>query len=173
MAVDIDCCLFDRVLLFLEAHAACRAPPEYDIRLWPELGAAAAKLALRSLADAAAAHLGQFGARLREYTLDELRRRNAAGEVLICVDGMVLDVTRWLPEHPGGSTIIPAQATNVDATTFFGACARLSPPSAAITACAAGSRLGAAPPHRARRAVPRQQGVVPVHSVVLRRRALR
>jgi hypothetical protein len=24
--------------------------------------------------------------------------------------GMVLDVTRWLPEHPGGSSIIPAQA---------------------------------------------------------------
>ena len=23
--------------------------------------------------------------------------------------GMVLDVTRWLPEHPGGNTIIPAQ----------------------------------------------------------------
>jgi cytochrome b involved in lipid metabolism len=35
------------------------------------------------------------------------------------VDFMVLDVTRWLPEHPGGKTIIPGQALNVDATCFF------------------------------------------------------
>eukprot|EP00658_Telonema_sp_P-2_P042291 TRINITY_DN30347_c0_g1_i2.p1 TRINITY_DN30347_c0_g1~~TRINITY_DN30347_c0_g1_i2.p1 ORF type:complete len:100 (-),score=20.27 TRINITY_DN30347_c0_g1_i2:293-592(-) len=32
---------------------------------------------------------------------------------------MVFDVTRWLPEHPGGSAIIPEQALNMDATTFF------------------------------------------------------
>ena len=32
---------------------------------------------------------------------------------------MVLDVTRWLPEHPGGSTIIPRQALNLDAALFF------------------------------------------------------
>jgi hypothetical protein len=31
--------------------------------------------------------------------------------VFFCA-GMVLDVTRWLPEHPGGSTIIPAQVTH-------------------------------------------------------------
>ncbi len=24
-----------------------------------------------------------------------------------CGSGMILDVTRWLPEHPGGSSIIP------------------------------------------------------------------
>ncbi len=33
--------------------------------------------------------------------------------------GMVLDVTRWLDEHPGGSTIIPAQALNLDCSRFF------------------------------------------------------
>ena len=33
--------------------------------------------------------------------------------------GMVLDVTRWLDEHPGGSTIIPAQALNLDCSMFF------------------------------------------------------
>jgi cytochrome b involved in lipid metabolism len=32
---------------------------------------------------------------------------------------MVLDVTRWLPEHPGGSTIIPSQALNMDAARFY------------------------------------------------------
>lgn len=34
-------------------------------------------------------------------------------------DGMVFDVTRWLPEHPGGKTIIPKQALNKNATVFF------------------------------------------------------
>ena len=152
---SVDCCLFDRVLLFLEAAAAGRAPPAFDIRLWPELARAASALGLRSLADAAAARLGEFDARLREYGLPEIRARNAAGECLLLVDGMVLDVTRWLPEHPGatrrgglaggrlddsardcacaragGSTIIPQQATNVDSTTFFGAPACPSPSSA-------------------------------------------
>ena len=35
------------------------------------------------------------------------------------VDGMVLDVKRWLPEHPGGDRIIPSQSVNVDATRHF------------------------------------------------------
>eukprot|EP00882_Tetradesmus_deserticola_P018555 GHRQ01019930.1.p3 GENE.GHRQ01019930.1~~GHRQ01019930.1.p3 ORF type:complete len:112 (+),score=46.74 GHRQ01019930.1:951-1286(+) len=32
---------------------------------------------------------------------------------------MVLDVGRWLPEHPGGATIIPAQSLNCDCSRFF------------------------------------------------------
>ncbi len=32
---------------------------------------------------------------------------------------MILDVTRWLPEHPGGSSIIPAQALNLECSRFF------------------------------------------------------
>jgi cytochrome b involved in lipid metabolism len=35
------------------------------------------------------------------------------------MNGMVLDITRWLDEHPGGSTIIPEQALGVDCTVFF------------------------------------------------------
>lgn len=35
------------------------------------------------------------------------------------VDGMVLDVKRWLPEHPGGDRIIPAQSLNVEAARHF------------------------------------------------------
>lgn len=41
-----------------------------------------------------------------------------AGDVT-CHTGMVLDVTRWLPEHPGGSTIIPEQALNIECSRFF------------------------------------------------------
>ena len=39
--------------------------------------------------------------------------------VWIVVDGMVLDVKRWLPEHPGGDRIIPAQSLNAEAARHF------------------------------------------------------
>jgi cytochrome b involved in lipid metabolism len=32
---------------------------------------------------------------------------------------MVLDISRWIDEHPGGSNIIPDQALNIDSTVFF------------------------------------------------------
>ena len=38
---------------------------------------------------------------------------------MVTMDGMVFDLLAWLPEHPGGSTIIPEQALNVDSTVFF------------------------------------------------------
>ncbi len=31
----------------------------------------------------------------------------------------MLDISRWLSEHPGGSTIIPEQALNIDCSVFF------------------------------------------------------
>eukprot|EP00798_Chlamydomonas_sp_ICE-L_P025927 gene25927-11606_t len=34
-------------------------------------------------------------------------------------DGMVLDVTTWLQEHPGGASIIPRQSLNMDCSRFF------------------------------------------------------
>ena len=44
---------------------------------------------------------------------------NNEKETLLIIAGGVYDVTRWLPEHPGGNTIIPKQAVNKDATVFF------------------------------------------------------
>ena len=41
------------------------------------------------------------------------------GETLLVLHGMVFDITRWLSEHPGGSSIIPEQGLNGDATVFF------------------------------------------------------
>lgn len=40
-------------------------------------------------------------------------------QVWLLLDGMVLDVGRWLPEHPGGAAIIPAQSLNCDCSRFF------------------------------------------------------
>ena len=42
--------------------------------------------------------------------------------VLLVIDYMVLDVKNWLPEHPGGDMIIPAQSLNKDASTHFELC---------------------------------------------------
>lgn len=120
--IDVSCLVFDRVLLFLEAEAQARPPPDFGINLLDELLVAARKLGLRSLEDYCATRLGEFSSRLREYSFAEVKARNAAGECLIIVDGMVLDVTRWLPEHPGGSTIIPTQALNMEAARFYELC---------------------------------------------------
>lgn len=40
-------------------------------------------------------------------------------QVWLLLDGMVLDVGRWLPEHPGGATIIPKQSLDCDCGRFF------------------------------------------------------
>ena len=48
-----------------------------------------------------------------------MKRNEDNNETILVMDGMVYDVTRWLPEHPGGNTIIPKQALGKDSTKFF------------------------------------------------------
>lgn len=45
--------------------------------------------------------------------------RKRSGETFLILFGMVLDITRWLDEHPGGSKVIPTVALNVDSGTVF------------------------------------------------------
>lgn len=47
------------------------------------------------------------------------RRSHDSDNGWTCGSGMILDVTRWLPEHPGGSSIIPSQALNLECSRFF------------------------------------------------------
>ncbi|CAG9467761.1 unnamed protein product [Pedinophyceae sp. YPF-701] len=119
VAVNVDTLTFDRVLIFLEALHAGRDPPDYGVHYLDDLMAAAEELGLRPLAEYVSDKRGHMQARIREWALDEIFAANNAGGCLLLVDGMVLDVQRWLPEHPGGSTIIPKQALNVDSTVFF------------------------------------------------------
>jgi cytochrome b involved in lipid metabolism len=49
----------------------------------------------------------------------DIRRATAEGRVWLVLDGMVLDVGRWLPQHPGGATIIPRQALDCDCSRLF------------------------------------------------------
>ena len=50
---------------------------------------------------------------------DHYHHSRPDNEMLLILDGMVLDITRWIDEHPGGAGIIPTQALNMDCTVFF------------------------------------------------------
>lgn len=107
------------MLIYLEALAQGTPPPSYAAHLLPDMLDAAQRLAIASLQEACAGRLGALERRVRCWTPEEVRAANASGRCLLTMDGMVLDVTRWLPEHPGGSSIIPAQALNLDSCRFF------------------------------------------------------
>jgi len=118
--IDVDTLTFDRVLIFLEAHVLNKSLPSFGIHLVSPLKEAAEKLQLGSLVEWCEKRLSDSASRIRWHSYKEIEERNTAGgEVLLIMDGMVFDVTNWLPEHPGGSTIIPSQAVNIDSSRFF------------------------------------------------------
>ena len=103
--VGIDCCTFDRVLLFIMSQLY---PKEYKFALelseTNSLSQAAEELGLLALSDQCQSQLSSFASRVRmdKYIrFSEVKKRNEGSELLIIVDGMVLDITRWIEEHPG------------------------------------------------------------------------
>lgn len=145
MRITVDCCTFDRVLLYLKhvlrysrprtvEDASSRSVPEFifDPLIAADLHAAGMALKIQGLIDCAAKVLGSFQERVRRtyITYEEIVATNDAGtasfelsgrreHTWLVMQGMVLDVSKWLDEHPGGSTIIPQHALNVDCTVFF------------------------------------------------------
>ena len=115
----VDSAAFDRVLVWLEAEALGAPLPEHDIRTTEALAEAASRLGLRSLSDHCSARMGAHRARAKRRSWAEVLRHNELGGVWLVVDGMILDVKRWLPEHPGGDRIIPAQSLNAEAARHF------------------------------------------------------
>ncbi|GBG24363.1 Cytochrome b5 [Hondaea fermentalgiana] len=120
ITVDLDCCLFDKVLIYLEAEAK-GLDYEIDLHEADELLPAAKKLRLIGLQRVCEKVRDDFSNSLRldGISFEEVKRRNAEGELLLIIDNQVCDVTDWLELHPGGNTIIPEQALNVDATVLF------------------------------------------------------
>ena len=131
LRVALDSCTFDRVLLYLE-HEARQQEFRFDPLLAHELLTAAKLLGISGLQTCCEKVLGSFEDRVRRapIRLSEVIARNTAGheslsadgrrsETLLLLSGTVLDVSRWLYEHPGGAAIIPHQALNIDCTSFF------------------------------------------------------
>jgi len=119
ICVDVDTLTFDRVLIFLEARACGQDPPLWSLHLLEDLQRAATVLGLRPLMAYCQNRLGQLSDNLKLWRFQEVVKANNQGRSILILDGMVLDVTDWLHQHPGGSTIIPAQALNVDCGRFF------------------------------------------------------
>ncbi|PFH52071.1 hypothetical protein AMATHDRAFT_57895 [Amanita thiersii Skay4041] len=53
-----------------------------------------------------------------EFTIEEVSKHNKKGDVWVVIDGQVLDVTKFLPDHPGGEKAIMLYAGR-DATEEF------------------------------------------------------
>ena len=144
--LDLDCCVLDRVLLcvvlgemsllnvlasslthsnnqhrYLEAEWS-EADFKMDLEEAHELLDAAKMLGVVGLEDLRARNVSvssKLEFESEGVPWKEIQRRNKNGEILIVLDGMVFDVTRWMPSHPGGSSIIPKQALNMDAARMF------------------------------------------------------
>ena len=54
----------------------------------------------------------------KTYTIDEVAKHNSKDDIWVVVDGQVLDVTKFLPDHPGGEKAILLYAGR-DATEEF------------------------------------------------------
>uniref|UniRef100_A0A7S2KMS2 Cytochrome b5 heme-binding domain-containing protein n=1 Tax=Leptocylindrus danicus TaxID=163516 RepID=A0A7S2KMS2_9STRA len=87
------------------------------------LAEAAEFLGLQALSDLCSSKVSSFDTRVRKdryIRFSEIKKRNnEQNELLIILDGMVLDITRWLEQHPGGPSIIPTQALNIECSVFF------------------------------------------------------
>ncbi|ETI38619.1 hypothetical protein F443_15696 [Phytophthora nicotianae P1569] len=120
--VDVDCCTFDRVLLYLEHEARNDGTEfQFDPSVTDDLLAAAITVGCIGLQEVCQRRFGEFETRVRKEAIrwEEVVHRNEAGEVWLVMQGMVLDITRWIPEHPGGSELIAQEAMNVDSTVMF------------------------------------------------------
>jgi cytochrome b involved in lipid metabolism len=120
--VDVDCCTFDRVLLYLEHEARNDGTEfQFDPSVTDDLLSAAITVGCIGLEEVCQRRFGEFETRVRKEAIrwEEVVRRNQSGEVWLVMQGMVLDITRWIPEHPGGSELIAQEAMNVDSTVMF------------------------------------------------------
>uniref|UniRef100_M4C2G7 Cytochrome b5 heme-binding domain-containing protein n=1 Tax=Hyaloperonospora arabidopsidis (strain Emoy2) TaxID=559515 RepID=M4C2G7_HYAAE len=120
--VDVDCCTFDRVLLYLKHEARNDGTEfQFDPSVTEDLLSAAITVGCIGLQEVCQRRVGEFETRLRKEAIrwEEVVQRNQSGEVWLVMQGMVLDIARWIPEHPGGSELIAQEAMNVDSTVMF------------------------------------------------------
>jgi len=54
---------------------------------------------------------------LKKYTLEEVKKHNTKNDAWIVINGIVADITKWIPKHPGGMVIM--KGVGKDATQLF------------------------------------------------------
>lgn len=57
------------------------------------------------------------GGKMKEYTMEEVKKHNKKTDAWIVIDGKVANVTDWIPKHPGGDIIM--KGVGKDATQLF------------------------------------------------------
>lgn len=91
------------------------SPPDTDAFKYPSTGKPGPALKKINTNATVTAKVVKKGG---EYTLDEVGKHKSEDDVWVTVDGKVLDVTKFLPDHPGGKMAIMAFAGR-DATEEF------------------------------------------------------
>lgn len=113
--VDIDACTLDRAILFLQMFARrCHDEFEVPLNCVADLLVAAEKLQFSLLEDFCRKLQGDARNRVQMRRWADVKQSIAEKKMWLLIDGGVFDVTAWLPRHPGGAKIIPAQALGVD-----------------------------------------------------------
>lgn len=59
----------------------------------------------------------QKGGNEKKYTLEEVKKHNKKTDAWIVINGIVADITNWIPKHPGGDIIM--KGIGKDATHLF------------------------------------------------------
>ena len=54
---------------------------------------------------------------LKKYTLEEVKKHNTKNDAWIIINGIVANITEWIPKHPGGMVIM--KGVGKDATQLF------------------------------------------------------
>ena len=57
------------------------------------------------------------GRKNKKYTLNEVKKHNTKNDAWIIINGKVYNITKWIPQHPGGNIIL--NGLGKDATNLF------------------------------------------------------
>ncbi|EEP77846.1 hypothetical protein UREG_02695 [Uncinocarpus reesii 1704] len=77
--------------------------PKADTSATPAPAPASTPAAAAAVPGAPAADVSDFKVPEKEFTMEEVAKHNKKDDLWIVVKGVVMDVTNWLDEHPGGA----------------------------------------------------------------------
>lgn len=72
---------------------------------------------MKSSIDATPALISSEEIAKKTYSMDEVSKHSTESDCWLVISGKVLDVTTFIPQHPGGKVIV--KGCGKDATTYF------------------------------------------------------